>query len=76
MFLSGVVISDDYQAASVSSPGRVLRKGERETMTLKLGDKIGEYKLAKIGNDRITMETAGDSFEVLLHDPKKTKAKG
>ena len=75
VILSGVVISDDYQAASVSSPGRVLRKGERETITLKLGDKIGEYKLAKIGNDRITMETAGDSFEVLLHDPRKPRPK-
>ncbi len=75
VFLSGVVISDDYQAASVSNPGRVLRKGEREAMTLKLGDKIGEYKLTRIGDDRITMQTAGDSFEVLLYDRKKVRTR-
>lgn len=73
VILSGVVISDNYQAASVSSPGRPLRKGEREAMTLKLGDKIGEYKLAKIADDRITLEAAGDSFEVLLHDARNPK---
>jgi len=73
VILSGVVIFDDYQAASVSSPGRPLRKGERETMTLKLGEKIGEYKLAKIADDRITLEAGGDSFQVLLHDPRNPK---
>jgi hypothetical protein len=75
VILSGGVISDDYQAASVSSPGRPLRKGEREAMTLKLGSKIGEYKLAKISADRITFEAGGDSFEVLLYDRKKPKAR-
>jgi len=73
VILSGVVIFDDYQAASVSSPGRPLRKGEREAMKLKLGDKIGEYKLAKIAADRITLEAAGDSFQVLLYDPRNPK---
>ena len=75
MILSGVVISDDYQSASVTSPGRPLKKGERETMTLKPGDRIGEYKLAKIEADRIIMKAAWDSFEILLYDPKKPKAR-
>jgi hypothetical protein len=44
-------------------------------MTLKLGGKIGEYRLAKIADDRITLEAAGDSFEVLLNDPKKAKTR-
>jgi type II secretory pathway component PulC len=75
VILSGVIISDNYQAASVSSPGRPLRKGEREAMKLELGDKIGEYKLAKIAADRIIMEAGGDSFEVLLYDSKKPKTR-
>ena len=75
VILSGVAISDDYQSASVSTPGRPLRKGERETMTLKPGDWIGEYQLAKIAADRITLEAGEDSFEVLLYDPKKAKAR-
>ncbi len=44
-------------------------------MTLKLGDKIGEYKLAKIADDRITLEGGGDSFQVLLYDGKKPKTR-
>ncbi|MCJ7495968.1 MAG: hypothetical protein MUP68_17320 [Deltaproteobacteria bacterium] len=75
VILSGVVIFGDYQAASVSIPGRPPGKGERDAMTLKVGDKIAEYKLAKISADRITLEAGGDSFEVLLYDPKKPKAR-
>jgi hypothetical protein len=37
-------------------------------MTLTIGDRVGEYKLAKILPDRITMEAGEDSFEVLLFD--------
>jgi type II secretory pathway component PulC len=75
VILHGVVVGDNYQSASVSSPGRSLRKGERETMILKIGDSIGGYRLAKVMEDRITVEAAGDSFEVLLYDPKKPKVR-
>jgi hypothetical protein len=74
IILYGITISKDYQAASLVHPGRPLQKGEREMITLKIGDKVGEYKLAKILPDRITLESGDDSFEVLLYDanaPKK-----
>jgi hypothetical protein len=71
--LYGVTIAGDYQAASVSNPGRPLRKGEREIFTVKVGEKIGDYKLAKISGDRITLEADGDNFEVLLYDSKTPK---
>jgi len=71
--LYGVTIAGDYQAASVSNPGRPLQKGERETFTVKLGEKIGDYKLAKISGDRITLEADGDNFEVLLYDSRMPK---
>lgn len=71
--LYGIVIADRFQTASVVSAGRPLLKGERELKTLKLGDEIGGYKLAKILPDRIMLEAAGDSFEVLLFDPKSAK---
>ncbi len=73
VILYGVTTAGEYQAASVVNPGRPLKKGERETMTLKIGEKVGEYKLAKIQPDRITMESNGDSFEVLLYDPRNPK---
>ncbi len=71
--LYGVAISENHQSASVVSPGRPLKKGEREQMTLKLGERIGDYKLAKVSSDRITLEAQGDTFEVLLYDPKMPK---
>jgi len=42
-------------------------------MTLRLGERIGEYKLTKVLSDRITLEAGGDTFEVLLYDPKAPK---
>jgi hypothetical protein len=71
--LYGVTIAGDYQAASVSNPGRPLQKGERETFTIKLGEKIGDYKVTNISSDRITLEVDGDRFEVLLYDSRTPK---
>jgi hypothetical protein len=74
VILYGVTISENYKAASIVSPGRPLKKGEREMITLKVGDPVGEYKLAKILSDRITLQAEEDSFDVLLYDasaPKK-----
>jgi hypothetical protein len=71
--LYGVTIVGDYRSASISYPGRSLQKGERETMTAKIGDRIGEYHLAKILPDRIGLDTPEDSFEVLLYDARAAK---
>ncbi len=71
--LYGVMIADEHQTASIANPGRPLFKGERETKTVKVGERIGEYSIAKILPDRITLEASGDSFEVLLFDPKTPK---
>lgn len=71
--LYGVTIAGDYQSASLVHPGRPLRKGERETVTLRLGEQISGYNLATVSPDRIRLERAGDSFEVLLYDSKSPK---
>jgi hypothetical protein len=73
IILYGVTVVGEYQAASLANPGRPLQKGERETFTVKLGERIGEYKLAKITSDRISLEAEGDSFEVLLYDSMTPK---
>jgi hypothetical protein len=73
IILYGVTFAGDYQSASIINQGRPLQKGEREIMTLKVGDRIGEYQLAKILPDRIMMEAPEDTFEVLLYDPKMPK---
>jgi hypothetical protein len=71
--LYGIVIAEGNEMATVVNPGRPLRKGEREAMTVKVGDRIGDYKLAKVLPDRIVLEASGDSFEIPLHDPKVPK---
>jgi hypothetical protein len=71
--LYGVAIAGDYESATVANPGKPIRKGERETLTIKVGDKIGDYKLAKILPDRIAMEANGDVFDVLLYDSRHPK---
>ena len=71
--LYGVTIAGDYQAASVSNPGRPLQKGERETFTVRVGEKIGDYKVTNISSDRITLEAESDRFEVLLYDSRTPK---
>lgn len=71
--LYGITIHENYQAATIQNPKKPLQKGEREMLTYRLGDQIGEYKLTKIMPDRIVLETSEDSFEVLLYDPKVSK---
>jgi hypothetical protein len=71
--LYGVVMVGEYESATIVNPGRTLHKGERETKTIKVGEAVGDYKLAKILPDRIVMEGGEDSFEVLLYDPRSPK---
>ncbi len=71
--LYGVVLAEGYQTATIINPGRTLVKGERETKTIRVGESVGDYKLAKILPDRIVMEGGEDSFEVLLYDPRSPK---
>ncbi len=73
VILFGVTIAGDFKSATLVQSGRPLRKGEREMLTLKVGESIGEYRLAKVLPDRITLESDGDSFEVLLYDPARPK---
>lgn len=73
VILYGVTIAGDFKSATLVQSGRPLRKGEREMLTLKVGESIGEYKLAKVLPDRVTLEAEGDSFEILLYDPARPK---
>jgi hypothetical protein len=50
-----------------------VQKGEREIFTVKLGERIGDYKVANISSDRITLEAEADRFEVLLYDSRTPK---
>jgi hypothetical protein len=71
--LYGVAIAGDFESATVSNSGRPPGSGERETVTVKFGQKIADYTLAKIFPDRIALENNGDRFEVLLNDSQRPK---
>jgi len=71
--LYGIVMGRDYQSATIVNPGRPLMKGEREAKTIKLGDRVGDYQVVKIQEDRIMLDSGEDSFEVLLYDPGAPK---
>jgi hypothetical protein len=73
IILYGVTVAGDYQSACIGNSGSPVKKGERVAMTLKIGDPIGEYRLARILPDRITLEAMEDSFDILLYDPSKPK---
>lgn len=71
--LFGVLISNDLKAVSIANPSKPLPKGERETKMMKIGDRVGDYQLTQIMADRIILEAPGDTYEVLLYDPKSPK---
>lgn len=71
--LFGVVVGPEFRSAMINNPTRRADRGERETITVREGDRVGEYKVATITEDRITLESSGDSFDLLLYDPAKQK---
>jgi len=71
--LYGVAITGEVQTAFISNPTKPLPKGERGIKTIKIGDQVGDYKLTQILPDRVILESPGDTYEVLLYDPKSPK---
>jgi hypothetical protein len=71
--LFGVAVGPEFRSAMINNPTRRADRGERETITVREGDRVGEYKVATITEDRITLESSGDSFDLLLYDPAKQK---
>ena len=69
--LYGVVIGNQFGSAMISNPTR--KDKERDTLTVRVGDKVGEFTVARILEDRITLESSEDSFDVLLYDASKPK---
>jgi len=84
IFLFGVVITDDYAAALVtdignmptSSKGRRLPKrmlATNKVKWVKVGDTLGDFKVAEISNDRVLLKAGSDKYDLLLYDKDKPK---
>ena len=71
--LFGVAVGPEFRSAIINNPTRRADRGERETISVTEGDRVGEYKVATITEDLITLESPGGSFDLLLYDPAKKK---
>jgi len=82
--LFGVVITDDYAAALVTDIGNMptSSKGGRlpkrmlttnKTIWVKVGDTLGDFKVAGITNDRVLLKDKSDKYDLLLYDKDKPK---
>ena len=71
--LFGIAVGPEFHSAMINNPTRRADRGERETITVREGDQVGEYKVVTITEDRITLESSGDSFDVMLYDSAKPK---
>lgn len=72
IILYGIVLIDDYQSALISNP--VKKSGEPKDRWVKIGDTVGDLKVADIQKESITLAQGDDTYNVLLYDkdnPKK-----
>lgn len=69
--LFGVAVGPEFRSAMINNPTRRADPGGRETITVREGDRVGEYKVTKITEDRLMLESSSDSFDLLLYDPTK-----
>jgi hypothetical protein len=81
--LYGVVITDDYRAALVTStrkktrPGRrrltQQKAGEKQTKWVRKGDTLSDFEVAEIMEDRILLKAGSKSYDLLLYDKDRPK---
>jgi type II secretory pathway component PulC len=73
LVLYGIVIGGEYHSAIITNPEKRVGKGQRDTITVKIGDKVAGYQVTKILEDRITLESNGETQDLLLYDPSRPK---
>ena len=70
--LFGVIIAGDQKEALVSNIAKKSAK-EKETIWVKVGDKIGDLNVAEIQAEQIIITRGGSTYTVRLSDPNKYK---
>jgi len=85
--LYGVVIADDYKSALVtdvktskvfakSRYSRHPQKGaKKELIWVKVGDDLGDFKVADIMEDKVLLKNGSKSYDILLYDENKSKSR-
>ena len=72
--LYGVIITDDYKSAVISNPNP--GPGEGASKCVKVGDKIGDFKVAEIKEEKIVLAEGSKEYEILLYNKEKPKKRG
>lgn len=81
--LYGVVITDDYRAALVTSTRKKTSRGrrrltqqkagEKQTKWVRKGDTLSDFEVAEIMEDRILLKAGSKSYDLLLYDKDRPK---
>jgi type II secretory pathway component PulC len=69
--LYGVMLFPKYKVAFVNNLDE--EKSGSKQKIVKIGEKLGGYKVINILNDRLLLSRKGEQFEVLLYDKNKAK---
>ncbi len=68
--LYGVVIMKDYASALISNPEKT--SGDRPTLWVKKGERIGDLKVDEIQTDSIVFQDGNKKYKILLHEKKRS----
>ncbi len=73
IFLYGVVILGESRQALISDPesGPKASKGRAKDKWVKVGDTIGNFRVAEIGKEKIILAEGANRHEILLYDENK-----
>lgn len=75
IFLYGVVLMGDQKKALISNPEAGSQAGKKPAKDkwVKVGDTLGNFSVAEIAKDRITLANGANKHEILLYDKNKPK---
>ena len=73
IFVYGVVVTDDRKQALISNPETEPQAGKKPAKDkwVKVGDTIGNFRVADIRKDRIILAEGASTHEILLFDKNK-----
>jgi hypothetical protein len=73
IYLSGVVIADDYKAALVSNA--VKKPNEKSERWVREGDSFGGFEVAEIRKDGVILSEGSQKYEIQLYDNSKPRSR-
>ena len=73
IYLSGVVIADDYKAALISKAAK--KANEKPERWVRVGDSFGGFEVAEIQKDGVILLEGSQKYEIHLYDNSKPRSR-